>query len=78
MTRDQLRHRLADAGVRPDAWALDDPHADEAYVLLRDGDAWAVFYSERGERIDEQRFPSESLAADHLFNVVMADPTTRG
>lgn len=78
MTRDQLRHRLADADVRPDAWALDDPHADQAYVLLREADEWAVFYSERGERNDEQRFATESLAADHLYALLTADPTTRG
>lgn len=75
MTANTLRRVLIDIGVRPDVFTS-DPSQDEAYVLVDEG-GWCVFYSERGQRTNEQLFDSESDACEYLLSVIARDPTTR-
>ena len=77
MNRDQVQHFLEKRGVRPSAFSLKSPVADEAYCLERASGGWSVYYSERGNRNDERWFRTEEEALAALSDLVLADPTTR-
>lgn len=78
MTKQQLTARLEAEGVDPAAYNLEGgTNLYDTYCLGRDGDAWVVYFAERGERYDCRSFTSESEACAHLLHWILADSTTR-
>ena len=77
MNRTRLRELATSEGIRDDAYSLDGGLPDERYVLENRDDGWCVYYSERGLRSGLQRFDTEAEACEHLFEILLADPTTR-
>lgn len=77
MNRDQFRQRAASAGIRPGAYSLEGGLPPETYVLTIEGGGWSVYYSERGDRVDERRYDTEDEACSDLLLRLVADPTTR-
>lgn len=75
MTPTGLRRELESLGVRRNAYGI-LVERDEAYCLLREGEEWLVFYSERGHRNDERRFTSKEDACTELHRRITADPTS--
>jgi hypothetical protein len=49
------------------------PRRSDTYVLEHRGDQWFTYYGERGARLHEQSFPSESDALRALLAMVRAD-----
>lgn len=58
---------LRSKAIPAEAWALDDPLADEAYVLQTGASGWIVYYAEQGLRSNERRFDAEDKAVDALL-----------
>ena len=54
----------------PDAWRT-SPKAHDRLCIVRNGNVWEVFYTERGIRGDVQRFPSYEEARHWLVLHVM-------
>jgi hypothetical protein len=76
MSRDEFLAAVRRLGIRSDAYNLDG-EGDEQYVLARDGQAWEIFYSERGTKTGVRRFDTESDALGHLLTVLENDRSTR-
>ena len=71
MTIAELSRRLLAEGCNPDYYALNTRSYD-GFCLMRRGQEWAVFYSERG-RDQEPIFtsPDEDTACQYFFDFVM-------
>ena len=76
MNVETLKSLLGAENVDPDAVSLDGVARDDTYVL-EEVHGWTVYFAERGLRINEERFSSESEACSRLFELVLRDPTTR-
>lgn len=76
MDRTQLKTLLDADGISPEAYTIDGGNPGETYVLAGFGHRWSVHYSERGKRVNEQFFSTESAACSYLLNVLRKDPTT--
>jgi hypothetical protein len=77
VTLDELSRTLMELGIRPRSYSLQGGTPDDRYCLERSSGGWAVYYSERGLRNDEQWFATEDEACQDLLRRVLADPTTR-
>jgi hypothetical protein len=77
MDRKQLAATLQREGIRADAYTLDGRHANETYVLHREGDSWILYYSERGLRTGLRSFELEADACTHLLTLLRSDDSTR-
>ena len=77
MTRDELRRRLTQERVDPDAYDLEETGKEEAYCIERSDFGWTVFYRERGNRNYEHTFENESVALNFLMKEILQDPTTK-
>lgn len=78
MNREEFLAAVAREGIRPATYSLDGGMPAEKYVVSREGDEdWAVYYSERGIRRDENRFSTEGEALDLLLIWLVEDNTTR-
>jgi hypothetical protein len=78
MTKDTLRALLDHEGVRRDAYCLDGETPEyEALCLDGSGDAWTVYYFERGLHTGERAFTSEDEACQYLADRLLSDPSTR-
>lgn len=76
MNKLELRKKLKKKRILESAYSLDGGLPGDKYVLSDDGyGTWSVYYSERGERIGEKRFNSESEACIYLFEKLLSDPT---
>lgn len=49
------------------------PNRSDVYVLESRGDQWCIYYGERGARLHEQEFPTESDALRALLAMIRAD-----
>src|SRR5947209_1478574 len=45
MNRTDLKKKLSQLNIRPDAYSVDGAHPSEAYVLADDAGHWRVYYS---------------------------------
>lgn len=70
MNTEQLRQRLAGMGIDSSAYSLSGGLPNESYVLSRESNDWAVYYSERGHRTGEKRYASESDACAALLKIL--------
>ena len=77
MDRERLRALLDAEDVDPAAYSLDGGLPFEAYVLERQPLGWAVYYSQRGLRSNEEPFTTEDEACARLLELVLRDSTTR-
>jgi hypothetical protein len=77
MNRTRLQELAKQEGIRDDAYSLDGGLPSERYVLEVAEGGWHVYYSERGLRTGLQTFDTEAEACEHLFEMLLADPTTR-
>jgi hypothetical protein len=50
MNKKELSKRLAELGIRNDAYSLDGKLINDAWIVDENYGAWAVFYFERGSR----------------------------
>lgn len=77
MNRTNLRAAFDREGVRPSAYDLDPGRLEERYCLRIVSTGRAVYYMERGRRVDEVVFETEDEACSELLMRVTSDPTTR-
>ncbi len=77
MNREGLRRRAVAEGIRSSVYSLEGGLPPETYVLSIEPGGWAVYYSERGERVDEHRYETEDEACADLLLRLIEDPTTR-
>jgi hypothetical protein len=75
MTPTSLRRDFERLGVNRWVYGI-GRERDEAYCLVREGDDWLVFYSERGQRNDVTRHAAKEDACADLYRRVTSDPTT--
>lgn len=73
MSLSQLEEALCRERINPDSYSIDGSVPDECYCLIRDGDSWCVFYSERGLRSSQKCFSAESEACLSLFQLLLRD-----
>ena len=66
MTRDRFSAALVRLGLPESAVSFDGPGLGENYAIERRASGWVVYYSERGEKRDEQTFTTESSAMRYL------------
>ncbi|SCY45835.1 hypothetical protein SAMN02910451_02680 [Butyrivibrio hungatei] len=68
MTVEGLKKRLDAIGVPDDLYSLlIGGFPNEAYCLIKNGEGWEVYYSERGHKSGVQQFVNESEACEYLF-----------
>lgn len=48
---------------------------EDRYAIVRDGDLWEVYYSERGEQHELRRFSTEAEACEYLRSLLAKDET---
>jgi hypothetical protein len=77
MLRNDLLAAAEKLGIRSSAFSLDGGVPAERYVLALEDGGWAVYYSERGGRVDVAHFDTEDEACDELLLRLTRDPTTR-
>lgn len=77
MNAAQLDAELIAAGIRCGVYSVSGEGDDDVYVLSEESGGWAVYYAERGERMDERLHGNEADACADLRERVLGDPTTR-
>jgi len=78
MNKFELIKKLKEKRIRDSAYSLEGGLPGDKYVLSDDGyGTWSVYYSERGERLDEKKFTSESEACFYLLERLLKDPTVQ-
>jgi hypothetical protein len=78
MNRFELRDALLAAGVRTDAFSIDDGLVNDTYCLAATPDGrWQVYYTERGEISILGDFDDEGEACAFMFNPLCAEPMVR-
>lgn len=78
MTKEELKTRLKKENIDPHAYSLEGGvNRYDAYCLDHQGNAWLVYFSERGEKSDLQTFESELEACDFFLRWIIEDPSTR-
>ncbi|MFC7449719.1 hypothetical protein [Rhodococcus daqingensis] len=63
-----LRIYLDDLGFGERDYAIGHD-ADDRFCLVRDGDKWVVYFSERGSRWDDVSFDSEKVACMFMLGL---------
>ena len=76
VTQRDLTREMARLGIDPSAVSLSG-YAEDRYCFEESADGFAVFFGERGRRVDEARFPLEEDALAELLRRVADDPTAR-
>lgn len=66
----ELKKILDERRVNPSAYSLVGGLPNEAYVLSKECGAWSVYYSERGIRTEEIRYPTETEACEALLKKI--------
>ena len=76
MNKFELQKNIEEVGIQKNSYSLDGGLQGEEYVLSDNGyGIWSVNYSEKGERIGEKNFFSESEACYYLFQQLISDIT---
>ncbi len=66
--------------VSPRAYSIygqTDLPVDEQYVLNKSGNNWVLYYSEKGERLEQKIFEVEDEACRYFLNWLLKYPETR-
>lgn len=78
MNKAELKSKLEQANVYPQAYSLDGGLPSERYVLsYEESGRWDVYYSERGQKTGLRSFDSESAACKFFLDYVLKDSTIR-
>lgn len=72
MDTTELRAALTSSNVPADMYSLYGDR-DETYCLLREADAWVVYYSERGKRNGERHYLAEEDACADLMDRLLRE-----
>jgi hypothetical protein len=72
----ELLARLGSIGVPEDAYRVGGDR-NESYCLITEGGRWKVYYSERGQRVNEAVFADEGGACQRLLDELMRDTVVR-
>jgi hypothetical protein len=70
----RLNRRLAELGVDPAVYRVDDV-ADDTWCLVRADGGWSVFWSERGGRHNLASFAAADQAAAYLLGMLLIVPS---
>jgi hypothetical protein len=70
----ELARLLVECSIPPHTYSLNQD-SDEAHCLVRDGDGWIVYYSQRGHRDYPLTFVDESNACRALIERLLSDTT---
>lgn len=73
MRINELKKYLNRLRLREDAYSLTGGNLSEAYVLSKKAGYWSVYYSERGQKVDERTFRTEADACECFLNLVSED-----
>ena len=68
MNKANLQHILDIERFRPAIYCLDGGSPNDRLCLAEERGGWSVYYSERGERFDEDWFASEDDACQELLH----------
>ena len=71
MTRDSFQAWLVRLGLPTSMVSFDGPGTGECYAVEHRPTGFVVYYSERGERRDEQTFAMESFALRYLLGRII-------
>ena len=78
MNKAELKAKLEQADVYPEAYSLEGGLPNERYVFSQEtGGRWDVYYSERGQKSGLRSFDSESAACQFFLDHLLKDPTVR-
>jgi hypothetical protein len=69
MTFQELERQLLGLGVPSQAYSL-GVTTSESYCLIETGGSYAVYYFNRGTRVDERTFPDIDSAGRYLLSLV--------
>lgn len=70
MNREQLKEELNNIGISWEKYSLYGDLVLDALVMYDNYNHWEVFYyDERGKRINEESFDSESDACQYILNL---------
>jgi hypothetical protein len=70
MNRQELRVRLSQEQLPPDAYWLDGGLPNEALTLNEQHGRWQVYYSERGRKTSLQEFDTETQACTYFYQAI--------
>lgn len=73
----ELKLILHEEKFNPKSYAINKVEQSESFCINYEGGAWHVYYSERGNRVDEATFLREEDACDHFLKMLRDDPTTK-
>ncbi|BCG79517.1 hypothetical protein MesoLj113b_30590 [Mesorhizobium sp. 113-3-3] len=76
MTRDEFYSATDRENIMPHSYSLYDTK-DDSFVLDKIGDAWCVYYTERGSQSKYENFQTESDALEYLLKTLMKSHTSR-
>ena len=74
MNKDELKRTLDAEGFNPSVYSLEGGLPNDRLCLSHEQGRWCVYYTERGERFDEQWFDSESDACQRLLSELRSLP----
>ncbi|MCB5282010.1 hypothetical protein QK292_05315 [Arthrobacter sp. AL08] len=77
MNRSELKTVLESEGYKTNAYELEGGTPDDTYCLEDRGHEWAVYYSERGCRFEEQIFFTENDACKDFLRLMRRTPSAR-
>jgi hypothetical protein len=67
-----LEQIIREMGAKP-SWYSIGTEKDNALCIVREGQDWKVFFSERGDRYDTVIFSSEEEACSYFLKELMKD-----
>lgn len=75
MNLHELKLALANKNIHPDAVSIGIgiPSETEKYCILKEGEVWEVYYSERGHKRNIAQFQNENEACWHLLHLLEQD-----
>lgn len=74
MTTNELKQILQNERFDPRSYSLDGGTANDTLCISQENGRWCYYYTERGERFDEQWFDSEDEACNHLLSRLRSLP----
>jgi hypothetical protein len=77
VTRDSLSAELVRLGYPTSIVSWDGPGVGDCYAVEHGPLGWSVYYSERGERREEQVFDDERSALRYVLGWILSDNPRR-
>ena len=80
MNREELMTRLEEERINPRYYSIfgyTESPIEEQCVLQKEGDKWAVYYLERGQKTGLKMFEYEDEACRHFLEDILSYPDLR-